>query len=241
MSKLTQLNADNHQHLRIADDYTGMKVFNENTFPALMSELPLLQREYPIVILKSGKTGELSLNVITALNEHENLFIRKGKWVADTVPLFVSLHPFSLQLSDASTATILLNTSHPAFSQQNGIPLFTPDGLPSPFTATIQKQLAQAYQSQAETHAFLAFVRQHKLLSPLSVKYTDTNQVHQRRDGMLVPSVEKLHTLDKTIVDEAVSAGFYKAMVLIEASLGSIQPLIKCELNSAVNCDSDDV
>lgn len=231
MSELTQLNADNHLRLRIATCYTGMPLFRENTFPALLCELSLLQREYPIVVLKSGETGALSLHVLTALNEHENLFINNGTWVAQSIPLFVSRHPFSLQLSNTSTATILVNTLHPAFSEEEGLPLFTQDGLPSPFTTNIQNQLGQAYRSQSETQAFLDFVDRHNLLSPLSIKYIDANHVQQRRDGMLVPSLEKLLALDNSIVTEAVTAGFYKAMVLIEASLGAMQQLIKKDLD----------
>lgn len=233
MTDYQQLSATLHKDLKVKPNYKGLPLFRENTFPVLACELETLQREYPVVFLKSPKSGKLSLHLITGLDEGQNAFISNGVWLADAVPLYVELHPFYLSTIQGNQASISLSPEHPCFANEAGIPLFTQDGLPSEFLQKIQKQLSLAYQSQKETDRLISFIETYDLYRDLKVNFIDHKGEAQSRQGMLIPDTAKLLSLDKNIIIEALEQGHYRSMVLIEASMRSMDGLIYKSVSGA--------
>ncbi|BCO18803.1 SapC family protein [Alteromonas sp. KC3] len=225
MQKLEPLTVENHQHLKITKNYTGKAIFNQSTFPILITEFEQIQREYPIALFRSPLDGKLSVHALTSLEEGTNQFIKNEKWQAQYIPLFVHCHPFALSNSNGAKPCLKVNSLHVAF--ENGTePLFHEDGTDTEFLYAMRTSMVDIQNHYQITQGFLDFVEKHNLSEPLTIRFEDEEGALQQKEGILTVQLVKFHQLPDDVKLAAIANGFYQAIVLINASLHSFALLL---------------
>ena len=226
MKKYTPLSFNTHKNVKISKNYIGSHVFNESTFPILFNEFEQVQREYPIVIFKSFNDGALSVHALTAFDEGNNEFIVENCWNAQYVPLFVKCHPFSIDIDESKRIRLLIDEQHTAF-EGGSEPLFTIDGLLSPFTSALKTSMEQMISQQHYTEGFLHFVRENNLLKPVTLNFTDHQGISHRKNNMLTVIPTDFLSLSPELQQVALHKGYYQAAIYIQASLHSLKALFE--------------
>lgn len=226
MTNYIPLSFDAHQDVKIRKNYSGSRLFNESTFPILFNEFEQIQREYPIVIFKSIDDGSLSVHALTAFNEGNNEFIIEGNWEAQYVPLFVKCHPFSIDIDENNRFRLLIDEKHTAF-EEGTEPLFTKDGLLSPFTNALRASIEQISSQQQYTQGFLHFVTENELTKPVTINFTDHQGISHRRNNMLTVIPTDFLSLSPELQQVALRKGYYQAAVYMQASLHSLKVLFE--------------
>ena len=94
MSNQQILNNIDHKDLRVDTRHAHFPGNNVMCVLAIPSEFRDLQAEYPIFLHRDEASGRFMPMAMFGLQRDENLYLKRGHWQADYIPLMVQRGPF---------------------------------------------------------------------------------------------------------------------------------------------------
>jgi hypothetical protein len=190
--------------------------------PVIGVEFPAASRHYPIVFVQMAD-GTISAQAVLSFRPGENAFVdEKGRWTATYVPAFIRRYPFVLAEipGNPTDYDVAMDEASGCFSQDQGEPLFSPEGEPQAFLRS-QIDFLRAFQTEhRRTQDFIQAVQAADLLG---VQNVDVVRADRERFGVrnaLVVDETKLLSLPSASAKAFLAAGY---MGWIFAHLLSLQ------------------
>ncbi len=186
-------------------------------------------RDYPVVWVRAGKGDDGKPQVapiaVFGLQAGQNLCIEADRWRVRYVPALLRLYPFAMALTSPTEMVLCIDEDWCGFSNDAGQPLFAPDGTPSEFTQTVQRQLEQLEIDIERTRRVGALLLEKSLLREMRFESTlpDGNKVTV--DGFLTIDDDRLAKLSDAEVLEFTRNGILGLIHAHQISLGNMARL----------------
>lgn len=201
-----------------------------------VSEFVDVCREFAIVFVPAGQRPdgqgpELAPMAVLGLQQGENLmFDAAGAWSARYVPVALRTHPFALGAMDAERLVLCVDEAYTGWSDEQGEPLFQPDGEPSTITREMQQFLERFEGDVQRTRAFCQRVMELGLLRTMRFDATlpDGNQLGV--DGFYALDEEKFAALPDATVAELHRSGVLGLLHAHHVSLGLMRHMVERRL-----------
>ena len=131
-SSLTALSREQHASLclRPVTDYSFAA--KEAVLPLVGAEIAMAIQSFPIAfVMQPG--GACNLVAVFGLDAGQNLYVSAdGRWLGGYQPAAVRCYPFRLARNNADADPVVcIDLASKLFSENEGQPLFIPDGTPS--------------------------------------------------------------------------------------------------------------
>jgi hypothetical protein len=227
------LNNVTHKDLRVITRYGaefGDQMGTVLTFP---TEYADVQREYPIFFRKDPTSGEYHSVALLGFAKHENLFLEKGRWLADYVPGIVVRGPFLIGFQEHDVGgelrqepMIHVDMDHPRVSDTEGEPVFLPQGGNSPYLDHIAQVLRGIHAGLEMSKAMFAAFSALDLIGPVSLDVKLSVEEGYSVVGLHTVDQRKLAALDGASLEKLNRAGFLQGAFLVIASMGNVKKLM---------------
>lgn len=232
MARFELLNNVAHKDLRVAtgfDPRFGDAVGMVTAYP---SEYAELQREYPIFFRKD-EAGEWMSVALLGFEQHENLFLRDGRWNAAYLPGAVAKGPFLIGFQEQhvdgelrQAPVIHVDLDHPRVNRDDGEAVFLPQGGNSPYLDHIADVLRGIRDGAEFGAAMFAAFDALGLIQPmqLAVELDARHRVDVR--GLHGIDRDALAALDGAALERLHRAGYLEGAYLLLASLHNVRRLM---------------
>ncbi len=197
-ANVVALDSDAHKNVKIGRDVNYAFSAAAHAIPAVVIEVPLLAKEYPVVIAKDAsdsENAEDSYVLLTALGfaEKSNAYVSdEGDWLAEYVPAHIRRYPFiSLPTTeDPDKSVLCIDKDAPHFAGKGGKALFNAKGEATEITEQALRMNEEYELSMAETRRFIADIAKENILQEHTENSDFGNVTFFRID------VEKFNELD---------------------------------------------
>ena len=178
--------------------------------PAVTSELPTLQKHYPVVF--SDFENPLLIAVVGLIDD-KNLFVNDaGVWDTDTyIPSYARCHPFAFARRDDEEFVIIIDESSNLISSEPDVPFFDGDEL-SEGTQQHVDFCGQLNEARQATKAFCQRIKELGLLSGQRVMQTMADGSEVKIADYVSIDPVKLNELDKDTLQELHQDGSLSAI-----------------------------
>ncbi|HSX64074.1 MAG TPA: SapC family protein [Pseudoxanthomonas sp.] len=233
MARYELLNNVAHKDLRVITRFGHEFGDDVGMVPAFPSEYAELQREYPIFFRKDRDSGQWQSVALLGFEQHENLFLRDGRWNAAYLPGAAAKGPFLIgfqeQLIDGELReepVIHIDLDHPRVSFSEGEAVFLPHGGNSPYLQHIADVL-HGIRNGAEfgTAMFAAFDSM-GLIQPFNLDVQLDEKHRVTVSGLHGIDRERLAVLDAASLLRLNQAGYLEGAYLVLASLHNVRRLM---------------
>lgn len=195
-----------HREISVQPDNSFAHAKNFNLVNIGFNELASLSGCLPIVVVNDEATDKQSLAGVVGFETYGNLFCSKNQWQGHAVPLSVQTYPFNFAI-DNNKVTVLIDDSSDRVQDKadKEYALFSSDGEPTHTLKHYQACLSNLIEGQQQARTFITILKQHDLLSPLSVTLT-------LKDGQTVTSTDLLSINEEKFakLDEATIVRFHQ-------------------------------
>ncbi len=192
-SNVVALNSDAHKNLKIASGVNYAFSTKAHAIPAVVVEVPLLAKEYPVVIAKDADDSH-TLLVALGFAEQSNAYVSaEGEWLAQYVPAHIRRYPFiSLPTTeDPEKSVLCIDQDAPHFIGKGGKALFDKKGEATEITQNALRMNEEYELSMAETRRFIADIVEQDILEECTENSDYGNVTFYRIN------VEKLSAIDE--------------------------------------------
>lgn len=183
---------------------------------------------YPIVFLEDKPSGGYRSVVLMGLESGENLFIGKeGVWTASYIPAMIRRYPFALSKGEQEGRYVVcVDEGSALLSDTEGAPMFDEQGQPTQVIENVKRYLSELQQMDVMTLEFSKFLRDHNLLTPLSMRVNTSDQV-KSITGCFVISEERMNELSDEVFKTLREKRYLPAMYAHLISLPQIERLVQ--------------
>lgn len=199
----------------------------------LSTEFVDLHKEFPILIHKDEKSGQLAAHAILGLEKDENLFIADGEWQTQFVPATLARGPFSIGYQrleingeESTEIAVMVDEDDPRCGAEGGEAVFLEYGGESPFLEYVKKALQKIEDGLHADKAFYGLLTEFDLLEPVSIKVTLTAEKQVGFNGYCTISQSRLAALGGDALQKLNSAGALGHVFFLASSVGNFQRLI---------------
>lgn len=231
MSNHQLLDNITHKDLRIITDQHPQYGDTESYARLVVSELKYAQTEYPVFFHKNAETGQFELLAMFGFDVKENLFLDDDGWHAHYLPLSVQRRPFLIGFQQATGAAeqpvVHVDMDSPRISQDEGEPVFLPQGGQSPYLQHIASVLDAINSGQAETKAFIDALLELDLIEPVDLKVQLDDGSNHQLGGLYTIHQENLAALGTEQLGALHQQGFVEHIYMICASVHKLTSLIE--------------
>lgn len=191
MTQLIELDPVKHADFKVKPNSALDIAKNQHTIGLRVSELSKASCNFPVFFSRIDDSGDWSLSAITSYQVGSNLFIQKGAWQATYYPSSMQTYPIFLmnKPSAEKNYTFGIIQDNPAFSQDEGEPLFDDKGNASNYLSRVKALLENGTNDTVHTFKFLEVIKQHDLFKALDLQV-------QYVDGTL-STIKGLYTIDE--------------------------------------------
>lgn len=227
MARRVLLDNVDHQHLRVIGRASGEVSVNQAL--VVPSEFEQLQREYPI-LFRQDSNDDFQAIAILGLDRRENLFLREGEWITFYVPATLRRGPLLLGVGDRGQpgdAAIVIDLDDPCVSDNEGEPLFLPQGGAAPFLQQAAEALHTVHQGLESSRAMFALFAELDLIQPVEINAEIADGTCYRLPGLFTIAGDRLASLSGTELETLSRAGFLAAAIHVRSSLANINRLIE--------------
>lgn len=228
-----------HSRLRVVTQHRKEFVDDVNQVPTFPTEFGDIQREYPILFRKDSATDEYQSVAILGFDPGENLFLSDSGWTAGYVPAVIAKGPFLIGFQGQNAnggrtePVIHVDMDNPRLSEEDGEPVFLPQGGQSAYLEHVSAILNAIYRGiEAGKRMFQSFEK-HDLIEPvqLSARLSDSESYEFK--NYYTVSRDKLQALDGASLESLNREGFLEGAYLVIASLTNMHRLIARKQNKA--------
>jgi hypothetical protein len=227
--QLIALNRNQHRHIRIKPELTDLRFASQlNSVPVTVAEFSDAAHHYPIVF--AGEPAKATMPVaLLGLTQSNNLFIQEdGLWEADAyIPAFLRRYPFVIANQEQSEDfTVCLDTSF--FSDaDDAVALFDEHGADTPALTQAVKFLADYQQTVERTQAFMAQVRENKLLITKNIQIERPGTTQQSLNGFCIVDEQRLQKLSARALQNLSRTGALGWLYVHLSSLNNVKRLAR--------------
>lgn len=232
MARYELLNNVAHKDLRVATGFDPRFGDDVGMVPAFPSEYAELQREYPIFFRKDTDGQWMSVALL-GFEQHENLFLRDGRWNAAYLPGAAAKGPFLIGFQEQridgelhQAPVIHVDLDHPRVNTVDGQAVFLPQGGNSPYLDHIADVLRGIRDGTEFGAAMFAAFDALGLIQPvqLAVELDARHRVDVR--GLYGIDRDALAALDGPALERLNRAGYLEGAYLVLASLHNVRRLM---------------
>lgn len=229
MAKHVLLNNVDHKDLRVLTDRS--EAFGDNVNCALVYPLEFrsLQAHYPIFFQKDAGSDQFRAVALLGFAQQENLFLKKGQWEANYVPLSMDRGPFLIGFEGTSgeqQPVVHINLDDPRVNEADGERLFLPQGGNAPYLEKIAANLDTTHQAHQATQSFLDVLVEMDLLESFTLDIELNDGSNNRLAGFYTLNEDKLNALMPDQLGKLHERGYLQAIFMVAASLSNIRELV---------------
>lgn len=163
---LVPLSSERHRATRLRQNRSWAFAAQQVIVSIVGSEAARTATEFPLAFTANG--DEFVLSAVLGVEQGRNLFVTPtGQWIANYVPALFRQYPFAQGRSpDGGQNFLCIDEDCGLLSEQEGTPLFKPDGSPDEVLATaiqLMNELHRVSELQRQPFALLA---RHELIVP---------------------------------------------------------------------------
>lgn len=228
MSRHAILTVEAHRDLRVRPERGP--AYGDGVMCCLVvpTEFRRVQETYPILFRLDAERDSFSAMALFGFEDGENLFLDGDRWDARALPLAMAIQPFLIGgAGPDEDKQVHLDTASPRLSVDEGTRVFDEDGRPTPYLEHIAEQLGALDAGYQASGDFLAALRRHELLEPLTLEVTLDDGSTHRLVGFHAIDEERLQQLDAPALVELHEEGHLMPIFMAVASLGNIGALVE--------------
>lgn len=227
MNLLTALNNATHRHIRVNQEQVLAQAAQLHMVPVVLGEFLKLCVQYPIVLTKSGSTGQFTCVALFGFEKTENLFWKRDRWDGIYVPLQIKRQPFFLGTDSNRQKVVYIDTVHPSVKQPHGEAIFDEHGAETAYLQQVKQMLAALLDGEEQTDAFIRKLLVLELIRPMRLEIEFANRQKQRIEGLYTIDEERLKALSGQAIAELHSLDYLAPIYTLLASLGHIYSLVQ--------------
>ena len=230
MGNIQKLNNVEHAQLKIKQ--SPCKADCVMFIPVYTSEMRALQSNFPLMIYKSPSDGSFTPIALFGFEQGENLFIDEDRWISQYIPMLIQRVPLMIA-TDGTTETgepsriIAIDMEHPNVSDVDGEPLFLEFGGNTAYLDRLAAMLEGIHQGHTLTPLFIEALKQHDLITAISLKITLKNGQDHALEGFYAIDDEKLQTLNEDAIAYLHRRGHLLPAFMMVASQSQLKRLIE--------------
>ena len=233
MTQLVELNPEKHGDFKVKNNSALMVAKNQHTIGLRVTELSKASCNFPIFFSRMDETGDWSLSAITSYHVDSNLFIQKGHWLATYYPSAMQTFPIFLmnKPSAEKNYTLGIIEDNPAFSKDEGEPLFDEKGNASIYLSRAKALLENGINDTVHTFQFLEAIKQHDLFKALDLQVQYVDGTLNTIKGLHSVDEEKLANLKAEDYLALREKGYLPAIYAMLTSLYQLNALLRMHNN----------
>lgn len=211
MPDIQALTYEQHHQVKILDNPCFLQSKTSHLTPAYLIELPDLQAEYPLVLIKDNQTGQFNLVALLGLKPAENLFHNDKGWQARHIPLHLQIYPFALgsKAGDEQCNPLLcLDMDCELVNHSHGQALFDQQGQQTAFLQHKVQLMELLTEQQQLTREFIQVLVGQRLIHPKSLTINKGTEQEYDLNGLYVIDETALQTLDSQTLTELRDKGW---------------------------------
>ncbi len=229
--KPSALDRDEHRALKLRLPLTDWRVAHRlNAMFVAAVEFGDVCREYPIVFVRAGKDPDGSEQIasvaVLGLVDGQNLYVDEGPWRAQYIPAVLRSYPFCIGRIDESKFAICVDMAWPGANNDDGEPLFQPDGQPTEMLKGMQQHLETLEGEIQRTRAVGKRLLDLDLLRDMRFDATLPDGRQHTVDGFLTVDEEKARALPDAVIGELHRSGLLALIHAHWVSLGNMRQLV---------------
>jgi hypothetical protein len=224
------LDKNKHKDLKVKLNGDTSHAKGTHLAAASIREYAQLASCMPIIFVKDPKSESTHSVVMLGIEQGVNLFLQKDKWAGHVVPLNIQRYPFDVRPDGEKLGVFIDDNSASVGSE--GEPLFTAEGLPSPFLENRQQLLSELASSEMATRDFILKLIELDLLEPMVIRAQYVDGQQRNINGMQTISEKRLQALDSDKIVELHKLGFLGAIYAVLMSLGQLNRLVQLTAES---------
>jgi hypothetical protein len=222
------------QHLTVTVDTRAMREYGDlvNRSIAWSSEFNELHKEFPILLHKSGDTGEFIGHAILGLDKDENLFVEGDRWITSYIPATMARGPFSLGYvrraeddQQPPDIKVMIDDQHPRL-RATGLPVFLQLGGEAPYLEGIKRVLQVIDAGMRVDKLLYPQLLALGLLEEVNIRVALSEETQYNFTGYYSVNQEKLAALNGEQLVQLNRSGLLGVVYFLISSLGNFQKLI---------------
>lgn len=223
-----------HKDLKINRRFVPGAGFDFNVARIFPVELSVAQRDYPLFFVKNPDTGDFETIALLGFGEGENLYLNKGAWDADYLPLSMERQPFLIgfqeQVIDGvpkNIPVVHIDMDHPSVSSDEGVSVFLPQGGESPYLERINSILRTINDGHAEDRNFSQVLEGLELIESLDVSIEFKDGSKQTLTGLFTINEGRFKNLSGEALATLNEGRQLQHIFMMLASLPVVEKLIE--------------
>jgi hypothetical protein len=214
VARFELLSAEQHQDLRLLTQSEAT-----HFTPVISGEFLEAASSLPIMLSKSGETGEFFAGAVLSMKPGEPT-IKDIAQRGGFVPLSLQCHGFYI-----ADEQIAIDRDNPRFSTTKGDALFTTSRQPAECLRKVQHALGKLHAGQEQTKDFITAMVENKLIEPVDLDFSFDNGERLSLKGLYSISLDALHQLDDAKVIEFFRSGYMQLAYAVAGSLKQFNSL----------------
>jgi len=227
MTNLVMLNNIDHKDLRINPAWSEQLGDNVAVVPTFPAEFRRIQAYYPILFSFSAKNNQFTPVALLGLENNENLFLENDSWNAGYIPACAECKPFYIGANGQNgELNIHVDLDSPKLSEEEGVPLFLPQGGNSDYINHIASLLGAIHEHLPEVNNFIGALVQFDLIEPFTLETKLANGANFKLDGFYTINEDRLNALSNQDFEQLKQSGFLTEIYMAVASMSQLNRLI---------------
>lgn len=219
-----------HADLKLAAGYGSDRGDPLGQVAVYPGEFVPVQREYPILFLRSGEDGAKVLQpvAILGLAADSNLFVAEGQWQAHYVPALVRRGPLMIGRGEnTDDPPVHIDLDHPRVAKdgEDGFPLFLEQGGMAPALENALDALRIIHTGHQRLPELTSLFDKHKLAEPLALNIQLSEEQAIKFEGFEGVTIDRIAALGGAALNELNKAGLLDVAILAAHSLGNLNQL----------------
>lgn len=229
MAELTELKSDIHKDWKVAPDCAMKVAQTQHILNVKVTEVGKAVSNFPIFFTKMSERGDWAISAMTSLEVNNNLFVNDGQWEGTYLPTGLQSYPFFLMQSadDEKKFTIGIEEVNPAFSTEEGEPLFESENKAGPFLSQATAILNDDLKNEVHSYQFSRFLNDHELITPVDLVVEYISGTTNALKGLYTIDEAKLQALDIETFSELRDKGYLGPIYALLMSIYQVNSLIR--------------
>lgn len=233
MSQHEMLDNQSHGSLKVARRFVPGCGFDLNVARVYPMELSVVQRDYPVFLLKNPDSGDFETVALLGFDEGENLYLGGDRWLADYIPLTIERQPFLIGFQEQEidgvpeqVPVVHVDMAHPSISSDEGVDVFLPEGGETEYLQYISRVLKTINDGQQASREFSQMLVGLELVESVELNVEFHGGVKTSLKGLFTVNEERLRDLSADALGTLHKSRGLQNIYMMLASMTGVSRLI---------------